>query len=205
MVRSLFRALGVLGECSIHLEYRVPPPQGRGKASHTDLMVVAGETALAVEAKWTEPEYDSVDVWRQGVDAVNGPVVLQGWLGLLQAHATQPLDPTAFGPVTYQMIHRAASACDAGRNPILAYVLFTPSPSPQTATPAAIGAQLALLRALLGRPASFPFFLVEINLALTANFEGLMSQGAGAAEVMAAIEGNEPLFTFGKYSVQAIP
>src|SRR5690348_12928037 len=53
----------VLFECglpdpeSLHFEFTVGPIGGRGKASHTDLMVQSGHQALAVEAKWTEPRY----------------------------------------------------------------------------------------------------------------------------------------------------
>ena len=204
MVRSLFRALGVPSGCGVHLEYQVAPPQGQGAASHTDLMVIAGDTALAVEAKWTEPSYKIVQDWLPTVDPVNGPVVLGGWLGLLQAHATHRLDPVAFNLITYQMVHRAASACEAGREPILAYLLFFPSPKPQTATSEEIGNQLSALRALLGHTTSFPFFLVEIHLTPTALFDALVVQQAEAEDVQAAIAGDQSLFAFEKYSVQSI-
>jgi hypothetical protein len=202
MVRSLFRALGVVGDCGVHLEYQVPPPLGQGNASHTDLMVVAGDVALAVEAKWTETPYPTVGAWLQGVHPENGPLVLRGWLDLLEKHSARRLNQAEFHPATYQMVHRAASACAAGKTPVLAYLLFTQSPKPNTATPQEIAGQLTLLRALLGHPSGYPFFLVEIDLAPTARFEGLEDQGA--AEVKAAIEGGDPLFTFKNYSVQAI-
>ena len=35
-------------------EYPVPVGKGRGKASMTDLMIITGRHAIAVEAKWTE-------------------------------------------------------------------------------------------------------------------------------------------------------
>lgn len=204
MARSLFRGLGIVGDPAIHLEYQVRPPQGRGNPSHTDLMVVAGGVALAVEAKWTEPPYSTIGEWLPTVDPVNGPAVLDGWLGLLRPHAALPLDPAAFAPLTYQMVHRAASACFAGKEPVLAYLLFTPSPRPRTATAEGIGDQLAAFRGALGNPAGFPFFVVEVQTETTALFHAIAGGQAGAPQVMAALEGDEPLFAFGRYSVRPI-
>ena len=39
------------------VEFTVDPPQGRGKASHTDIMIRSGPHALAIEAKWSEALY----------------------------------------------------------------------------------------------------------------------------------------------------
>jgi len=50
MVSSLLRDIGMPAGCNLHLEYKVQPPKGIGKASHTDLMALSGEFALAVEA-----------------------------------------------------------------------------------------------------------------------------------------------------------
>jgi hypothetical protein len=33
---------------------------GKGTASHAKLMMTTGERALAVEAKWTEPRYETI-------------------------------------------------------------------------------------------------------------------------------------------------
>lgn len=41
-------------------EYQVSPIRGKGKPSHTDLMIITGDVAIAIEAKWTEPRYPTV-------------------------------------------------------------------------------------------------------------------------------------------------
>jgi hypothetical protein len=117
------------GPQEAHFEYTVSPPAGSGKASHTDIMLIGGESACSVEAKWTEPKYETVSEWRvQGGD--NRDAVLGGWLSLLQRHATRPLDPTMFSTAVYQTVHRAASACAAGRRPSMTYIQFSPLPCP---------------------------------------------------------------------------
>jgi hypothetical protein len=64
---------GLPADSSLHFEFKVAPPRGRGKASHTDLMVSAGSDCMAVEAKWTEPLYPAVSKWMtsRGGDAEN--------------------------------------------------------------------------------------------------------------------------------------
>src|SRR5215469_15155862 len=46
-----------------HLEFTVSPPQGSGTSSHTDVMLIDRDRAIAIEAKWTEPRYEDVDAW----------------------------------------------------------------------------------------------------------------------------------------------
>src|SRR4051812_8787238 len=57
---EIVRRLGFPGSYDLFLEYMVRPPKGRGKASHTDVMLRSGTQALAVEGKWTEPMYEAV-------------------------------------------------------------------------------------------------------------------------------------------------
>lgn len=54
---------GFSEQANLHFEYQVRPAAGKGKASHTDLMVIEGPSAMAVEAKWTEPPSQSVRDW----------------------------------------------------------------------------------------------------------------------------------------------
>jgi hypothetical protein len=114
-------------ETNAHLEYRVDTQAGTGKPSQTDVMLISGDRAIAVEAKWTEPEYDSVDTWlKAGGD--NRASVLEGWLGPMAPHCGGELGIDSVRQVTYQTVHRAASACVAGRKPGIAYLVFTPGP-----------------------------------------------------------------------------
>ena len=53
-VRELCGALGLVVPTSVGLgfEHTVSPPRGRGKASHTDVMIATSQFAIAIEAKW---------------------------------------------------------------------------------------------------------------------------------------------------------
>jgi hypothetical protein len=44
-------------------EYPVRVQRGRGKASFTDLMIVASSAVVAIEAKFTEPRSETVGAW----------------------------------------------------------------------------------------------------------------------------------------------
>ncbi|MDE0332469.1 MAG: hypothetical protein OXL41_11430 [Nitrospinae bacterium] len=92
----------------LNFEYKVPVQCGRGPASQTDLMLISGEVCVAIEAKFTEPKYETVAQWLvKGKDIENRKKVLKGWLGLLSPE----LKETDVADLTYQLIHRAASAC----------------------------------------------------------------------------------------------
>ena len=64
-LQELSEALGfsLPSRVQLNFEYTVSPPRGRGKASHTDLMIVSPEIAIAIEAKWTESRYEKVRDW----------------------------------------------------------------------------------------------------------------------------------------------
>src|SRR5262245_64291032 len=44
-------------------EHPVGVAAGRGKSSFTDLMIIAPSIVIAIEAKYTEPMYETVQVW----------------------------------------------------------------------------------------------------------------------------------------------
>jgi hypothetical protein len=186
----------------LHLEYTVRSPKGRGKASHTDVMLRTGTESLAVEAKWTEPLDKPIRTWREaGPDRSNRVAVLEGWLDYLREQTTTPLNAADFDAVPYQMLHRAASAASAGKSARLAYVLFQPSPSKQTARPDLVFDMLGALWDKLGRPEKFPFFVVEIEAKpLTAyrSLQGLpKSEDQTSEAVSAALQDvKQPLFDF---------
>src|SRR5205807_9254030 len=89
--RSLLGQIGAANcDTEAHLEFTVKPKQGRGKASHTDVMLIYEGRAVAIEAKWTEPRYDEISAWlNRGSDAQNRRDVMNGWLSLLQLHAAK--------------------------------------------------------------------------------------------------------------------
>jgi hypothetical protein len=203
-VSSLLRDMGMPTGYNLHLEYKVKPPKCRGQASHTDLMVMSGESALAIEAKWTEPRYDTVDKWlKKGTKPHNRQDVLTGWLSLLQEHAMRELHIEDFSETVYQMVHRAASACKAGKMPRLAYLVFTPSRDKKTAAISKLLNDLTHLWNLLGNPERFPFYLVEVPLSSTPAFEKIAPLPKGHKEtvppVKAALSGSARLFKFESY------
>jgi hypothetical protein len=164
---------------------------------------------LAVEAKWTEPRYDTVSEWlKKGSYLQNRKDVLTGWLDLLQKHALHELLIEDFYGAVYQMVHRAASACQAGSNPKLVYLVFKPSPDSRTANIQTICDDLTHLWSLLGSPSTFPFYLVEIPLLPMTTFDAIASLPKGKAEtarpVRAALSSNNPLFSFERYCVTRV-
>ena len=110
-LRELTAALGLPLPTRVELnfEHTVYPPRGRGKASCTDLMVISAELVIAIEAKWTERRYETVEDWLR--DSENRTEVLRGWCELLEQRGANPIRKGDLYGLPYQMIHRAASAC----------------------------------------------------------------------------------------------
>lgn len=190
-----------------YLEFTVKSPKGRGKASHTDVMLKTGSDVLAIEAKWTEPMYEPVSDWLKKSSGPNRPLVLEGWLDLLRSTATVDLQADQFGSVIYQMLHRAASAAASGSNPRLAYFLFKPSNDNRSATSGHICEELSRLWSLLGSPESFPFYVVEIEMTSTSLHNSLCERPKNeetSEEVSAALQGDSPLFEFGDFRITQI-
>jgi hypothetical protein len=99
----------------LHFEYGVPVRSGRGKPSYTDLMVLADDVAVAIEAKFTEPPYESVDAWLGRAATPNRIAVLDGWLSAVGESVGRRIARGAVGAVPYQLIHRTASVCCVDR------------------------------------------------------------------------------------------
>lgn len=98
---------------------------GRAEASHTDVMVRSSTACVAIEAKWTEPEYQTVARWSA---RVKKPLpVIEHWLKRIRPFAELP-DSDEVSDLIYQMLHRCASACEPGRDSVaLVYQVFTDS------------------------------------------------------------------------------
>ena len=85
-IHEFFGYINVAVPSSVNacFEYTVPVQNGKGKASHTDLMLLSKEHVVAIEAKYTEPPYDSVQKWLGDPPSKNRLKVLDGWLGLIK-------------------------------------------------------------------------------------------------------------------------
>jgi hypothetical protein len=198
-----------------HFEFKVEhQSKGRGKPSQTDLMAICDTVCIAIEAKWTEPPYESVASWlTKGADKSNRKEVLKGWLTLLSPEGT-PLSSDEVADCEYQMLHRAASACAAAssfsakKRPMLTYFKFTSPDVPNSAASREYyRAALALLHERILRSMDFRFFLVEIQMAPSEQF-GLIANLPKAApttgiSVRGALQ-EAPLFNFLSCKVEQI-
>src|SRR5262249_54659370 len=96
-------------------EYAVSVRGGVGKASYTDLMILAQSSAVAIEAKFKEPPYETVEKWLRQPEEPNRRKVLDGWLELIRSTARVRLDSAVISALPYQLIHRLASVCSVDR------------------------------------------------------------------------------------------
>jgi len=204
---SLLAEMGLDANADLHVEYQVEPGRGRGKPSHTDLKAKSPNAVVAVEAKWTEPPYENVSSWlkKGGEKPENRALVLQGWIDMIQPWAAKPILADDLGDMTYQTVHRAASACatasaSGNAKPRLAYVVFHLPGDPFQVGPESNLANLERFYDLLGRPPEFPFFLFDVEMTPTPAFEriaGLAKGRTETAEIVRQALLNEQLFAFG--------
>jgi len=118
------------GDTEMHFEHEVPVQRGRGKSSFTDLMIFADDIAVAIEAKFTEPRYESVATWLGGTPTTNRVDVLEGWLCAIEAAAETSISRDAVRDLPYQLIHRTASVCCVGRRKrLVVYQVFGDYPA----------------------------------------------------------------------------
>jgi hypothetical protein len=198
---------------SFHFEFQVLPAKGRGKASHTDLMVCAPDGCMAVEAKWTEPAYEKVGDWLKAssVEGDKGEAnrndVLSGWIDLLQRRAVRTIAVDDLKGLTYQTVHRAASACSLGSPPQLAYLQFSAASRIAGTSREVRLADLQALRAVLGSGCVFPLRLIEVDIEPTAEFEKLTNlpkSAVTAMNVKAALVSRK-LFAFKGLAMREVP
>jgi hypothetical protein len=201
LLRKTLADIGASSTTSLHLEYKTMPKSGRGNASHSDLVAVSDETMCVIEAKWTEPKYETVSKWlsRSG-DSANRELVLGYWLELLQPYSSRALSKEDVLNITYQTIHRAASACASKTRPIMAYLVFSPSPCAYTVSFSSIKDNLDAFWNIMGRPSSYHMFAIEVRLAATCAFtERLINANDASTSrktLAEALDDGEPLFDF---------
>jgi hypothetical protein len=208
----------ILADCQasmpvdFHFEFKVDHrSEGRGKPSHTDLMVVSDTACIAIESKWTEPTYENIASWlSKGTD--NREKVLKGWLALLSPQSMPP-SSAEIADCEYQMVHRAASACATAssfvlkKRPMLAYFKFISRDMPLSAASTEYyRTALALLHSRL-RLTDFPTFLVEIQMAPTEQFGPIANLPKATPttgnSVRSALQ-QTSLFNFLSYKVEQI-
>jgi hypothetical protein len=204
MLQKIVNELGVVGEHTYHLEYRVKLQNGKGSASHTDLWVETESHVLGIEAKWTERRYMKVGKWLQeGSNPENRRTVLGEWLDKLYCPSTPHPGIDEMRDQIYQMVHRAASVygCDdkpKTKKPILAYVQFTEEL--QLKKKSYIHQDLSSLWSILGKPEKFPFYYVQVLIERNEAFKHIEHLEKRSVEtgkkVKEALSGNEPLFTY---------
>jgi hypothetical protein len=116
-LHDLGKALGwpLLPSADLTFEFQVPVREGRGKPSFTDLMIVTPDCALAIEAKYTEPRYETVHEWLGCVPTRNREAVLQGWIRHVESATACRVNKEAVHALPYQLIHRTASVCSVAR------------------------------------------------------------------------------------------
>ncbi len=179
-------------------EYTVPVRQGRGKSSCTDLMILGPEAAIAVEAKYTEPRYETVESWLRDPAEPNRSVVLDGWLKMINSAAGSTLEASQIHQIPYQLIHRTASVFSLSKKSrSVVYQVFT---EPARGT---YDAGIDDFAQVLGDIPDFRFALVKCPLTATASsvldgLEGDWQRGERhmAKRVRAALE-HGPLYGFG--------
>jgi len=200
-VAALARAtgLGLTDAADFVFEHAVPVQKGRGKPSFTDLVILTPRTVLAIEAKYTEPEYETVRSWLRDPVEPNRAAVLEGWLGLLGRVAARPITTPEVLDLPYQLIHRAASACSPDReHRAMAYLTFGE-------TAPHYSKHVSTLAAILG-PASLSMLVLSCPITKLPSFVTLerrwdRGERKLADAVRAALIGGPP-FSFGELRVE---
>ncbi len=175
-IADLAAALGapVPSNCVMEFEFKTPPPKGQGKESHTDLMISWNDVSVGVEAKYTEPHYETVADWiRQGKDASNRHAVLEGWLGLIRQRTGEEVLMSDVPGLTYQMIHRLASVCSRPESQrIVLYQVFNPDQEKKDY----YRTELGKLMAAVGRPKALRILLSWVTFTPSPDYQHLLTQ-----------------------------
>ena len=112
----------------LYFEFSVPVQCGWGKASSTDLMLIGNTIAVAVEAKFLEPPYETVSKWLNKKNKKNRKKVLKGWISLIRSGTGVGLTLNDIASLPYQFFHRTASVCsEAATSRYIVYQVFEPA------------------------------------------------------------------------------
>lgn len=205
-VKSLLN-LPLQGEPVLAFEYTVSPAKGQGKASHTDLMIVSPQTAVGMEAKYTEGKYDLVSDWLGEPPPENKKLVLEGWLDLI-SHATGcRLTVEQVKNCTYQSVHRTASVCSVrAEKRAVVYHGFDLAEDRRRY----YLTQLAALAALVAAPDKLRFFLLTNTMVKSQAYSDLQTkwqanEGRDFAQDMRRLLRQRNVATFSDPVVKTIP
>lgn len=127
------RVADILGKLNFGAEiidicFEFPTPvqkgYGKGKSSMTDIMLICDDIKVAIEAKFTEYKKndESIEKWNMK-NSENKKMVLKCWTDLIQKFSNGILY-SELHKVSYQFIHRAASACCGSKRAFVIYQLF---------------------------------------------------------------------------------
>ena len=102
-----------------------------GRPSMTDLMLLDNQYRIAIEGKYTEKLYESIEKWKKNSKKnSNKHDVLTTWYDYIKRYSSynQSDIHQIEHEVVYQFLHRTASACykcdENGLQPVLVYQLF---------------------------------------------------------------------------------
>jgi hypothetical protein len=205
---QLSAAVGVplLAPTDLGFEYPVRVQRGRGKASFTDLMIIASSAVVAIEAKFTEPRSEIVGDWLGDPPQANRSEVLEGWLELIRSVSGVSLRVAHVMDLPYQLIHRTASVCSvSGRVRAVVYQVFFFGQDP----PDHYLNDLPDLWRRLGRTGAIGFHVLSCPLNSLPAHENLVKRWkqrdrhVGEAVRDALLTG--PLFSFGEPATQSLP
>ena len=195
------------GRCNdFHLFFEFPTPSinTRAKSSFTDLgIVLVPRGGIAIEAKWTEPAYETIQKWiKAGKYPDSRKRVVDHWLGRMRDYIKRPLtvDDLPLDTITYQMLHRTASACNLANGGGPARVVYQVFETEGTEHPDYEAAIRTFMDAVAPGP-SLWFFVHKVVMKPTPQFTKLqkrcaaMSEASSAASIRKAIV-EENLFTF---------
>lgn len=194
---ELWKALQVARPSSIDLafEHATPVREGSGKASFTDLMIITESVAVAIEAKFTEPRYETVSTWLGPRPTENRLAVLSGWLQYIREATGHQLRSDEVRDIPYQVVHRTASACAVAR-PVHA-VVYQVFSSP---VPAYYERDLTRLLSLLAPSTSVSAYVHACTVSPTAAYGAVVERWQQGARGLSA-EVRELLATGASLSV----
>jgi hypothetical protein len=179
----------------LSFESAVPVQQGHGKASFTDLMITTTNSAVAIEAKFTEPEYENVRSWLRMPPEDNRMHVRLGWMKLINKTTGAKLEHDKIVDLPYQLIHRTASACFLVK-PYrrVVYLIFGTQPVCQYAD------DISLFSRVLGVTSAIQIHLLRCQFKKLPVYEDLercwRSKGAAISEDVRTAIDSGPLFSF---------
>jgi len=205
-LNGLAQLLGIkpFSKVTACFEFGVDVQKGKGKPSQTDLMITSDDHAIAIEAKYTEPPYETVLTWMG--NSSNRIRVLEGWLDLISSSVCKNrINVEDIVVLPYQLVHRCASVCFPG---VVYRTLIYQCFDLDEEKALYYRSQLETLIRVLKKPEKLHFFLVNIPLLKSPAYTQLQARWDSGerimhADVIRGMKTNEFL-AFGKPMVISI-